>query len=204
MSHFCTKTSLIKRKGAEGCSFARHYCPLKSIAGGNNMKNKITLKLAACVSLLACIFLCAAGILVACNKPQIKPHDVEIVLINPHTGEPMARKEYIAEPPAGTPIEVKIKDLVTGEYLTDSDLPETTLDNSISIGIDRYLDWDYNASATVQNRNNTWPNRAEIETFYKIFEISVGFDCRPRNPENPREFQRKYKMMSMSFMFEYV
>lgn len=168
------------------------------------MKNKITLKLAACVSLLACIFICAAGILVACNKPQIKPHDVEIVLINPHTGEPMARKEYIAEPPAGTPIEVKIKDLVTGEYLTDSDLPETTLDNSISIGIDRYLDWDYNASATVQNRNNTWPNRAEIETFYKIFEISVGFDCRPRNPENPREFQRKYKMMSMSFMFEYI
>ena len=152
---------------------------------------------------LTCLFACAAGVLVACNK-QIEPHDVEIVLINPHTGEPMSRKEYIEEPPAGTPIEVKIKDLVTGEYLTDDDLPETTIADSLSIGILRFMDWDYNGAARVQNYHNTWPNREEIGTYYTVFEISVGFDCRPRNPENPREFQRKYTMESLSFRFEYV
>lgn len=168
------------------------------------MKNKITLKLAACVSLLACIFLCTAGILVACNKPQIKPHDVEIVLINPHTGEPMARKEYIAEPPAGTPIEVKIKDLVTGEYLTDDDLPETTLEYSINIGVLCYFDWEDNYGKRYQNYRNLWPNYEQAAPYYHVFKIAVSFDCRPLNPENPREFQRKYKMESMSFRFEYI
>ena len=161
---------------------------------------------AVLLTALITIFLlsCAAGVLVACNK-QIEPHDVEIVLINPHTGEPMSiAREYLTEPPAGTPIEVKIKDLVTGEYLTDDDLPETTIADSLSIGIVRYLDWDYNGSARVQNYHNTWPNREEIGTYYTIYKIAIGFDCRPRNPENPREFQRKYKMRSASFMFEYI
>ena len=159
------------------------------------MKRKITLKLAALAVTLTCVLACATGVLVACDKPEIEPHDVEIVLINPHTGEPMSiAGEYLAEPPAGTPIEVKIKDLVTGEYLTDDDLPETTIADSLSIGILRFLDWDCNGSARVQNRHNTWPNREEIGTFYTVFEISIGFDCRPDNPENPREFQRKYKM----------
>ena len=168
------------------------------------MKHKIAVKLVALAVTLTCVLACVAGVLVACDKPEIEPHDVEIVLINPHTGEPMSRKEYIEEPPAGTPIEVKIKDLVTGEYLTDEDLPETTIADSLSIGILRYLDWDYNGSARVQNRHNTWPNREEIGTYYTIYKIAISFDCRPDNPENPREFQRKYKMKSSSFRFEYV
>lgn len=169
------------------------------------MKHKIAVKLVALAVTLTCVLTCVAGVLVACDKPEIEPHDVEIVLINPHTGEPMSiAGEYLAEPPAGTPIEVKIKDLVTGKYLTDDDLPETTLADSLSIGILRFLDWDCNGSARVQNRHNTWPNREEIGTFYTVFEISIGFDCRPDNPENPREFQRKYKMSSASFMFEYI
>lgn len=170
------------------------------------MKNKITLKLAALVSLLTCLFISAAVMMTACVNTigKIEPHDVEIVLINPHTGEPMGYHEKIAEPPAGTPIEVKIKDLVTGEYLTDDDLPETTIADSLSIGIVRYLDWDYNGAARVQNNHNTWPNRAEIGTFYTIYKIAISFDCRPDNPENPREFQRKYRMKSSSFRFEYI
>lgn len=169
------------------------------------MKNKITLKLAACVSLLVCIFLCTAGILVACNKPQIKPHDVEIVLINPHTGEPMQMYgERIQEPPVGTPIEVKIKDLVTGEYLTDDDLPETTLEYSITIGIMCYFDWDDLNPGKYQNYRNLWPNYERVAPYYHVFEISVGFDCRPLNPENPREFQRKYISRVYYFKFEYI
>lgn len=167
------------------------------------MANKKVLKLAVLGAALVCLLVCAAGVLTACDK-QIEPHDVEIVLINPHTGEPMGYHEKIAEPLAGTPIEVKIKDLVTGEYLTDDDLPETTIADSLSIGILRFMDWDYNGAARVQNYHNTWPNREEIGTYYTVFEISVGFDCRPRNPENPREFQRKYTMESLSFRFEYV
>ena len=118
--------------------------------GGAMKTSKQIVKLVAFGVALTCLFACAAGVLVACDK-QIEPHDVEIVLINPHTGEPMSRKEYIEEPPAGTPIEVKIKDLVTGEYLTDDDLPETTLADSLSIGILRFMDWDYNGAARVQN-----------------------------------------------------
>ena len=165
------------------------------------MKHKIAVKLVALAVTLTCVLACAAGVLVACDKPEIEPHDVEIVLINPHTGKPMSRKEYIEEPPAGTPIEVKIKDLVTGEYLTDDDLPETTLADSISIGINYRLDWDDLNPGTYQNLRNIWPELIEP---YRVYEISVYFDCRPDSPENPREFQRKYKMRSASFMFEYI
>ena len=171
--------------------------------GGAMKTSKQIVKLIALGVALTCLFACAAGVLVACNK-QIEPHDVEIVLINPHTGEPMGYHEKIAEPPAGTPIEVKIKDLVTGEYLTDDDLPETTIADSLSIGMRRFMNWDYDGAAGVQNNHNTWPNREEIGTYFTVFEIYIGFDCRPRNPENPREFQRKYKMKSSSFRFEYV
>lgn len=167
------------------------------------MKNKITLKFAAFVSLLTCLFISAAVMMTACVNTigKIEPHDVEIVLINPHTGEPMGYHEKIAEPPAGTPIEVKIKDLVTGEYLTDDDLPETTIADSLSISIWYYLDWnDYNPGPR-DNYYNMWP---KITDPYLVYEIFVRFDCRPDNPENPREFQRKYKMESSSFRFEYI
>lgn len=169
------------------------------------MKNKITLKFAALVSLLTCLFISAAVMMTACVNTigKIEPHDVEIVLINPHTGEPMKTygEQQLEVPRSGTPIEVKIKDLVTGEYLTDDDLPETTIADSLSIGIVRYLDWDYNGSAIVQNRFNTWP---EFEAPYLVYKIAISFDCRPDNPENPREFQRKYKMENTSFWFEYI
>ena len=159
-------------------------------------KNKIT----ALAVALICLFMFGVGILTACNK-EIEPHDVEIVLINPHTGEPMAHHEKIAEPPAGTPIEVKIKDIVTGEYLTDDDLPETTLADSISIGINYRLDWDDLNPGTYRNLRNIWPELIEP---YRVYEIFVYFDCRPDNPDNPQEFQRKYTMESMSFRFEYI
>ncbi len=161
-------------------------------------------KYTSLVTVLICMLMVCAVMFVACNKPQIKPHDVEIVLINPHTGEPMARKEYIAEPPAGTPIEVKIKDLVTGEYLTDDDLPETTLEYSITIGIMCYFDWDDLNPGKYQNYRNLWPNYERVAPYYHVFEISVGFDCRPLNPENPREFQRKYISRVYYFKFEYI
>ena len=158
---------------------------------------------AVLLTALITIFLlsCAAGVLVACNK-QIEPHDVEIVLINPHTGEPMSiAREYLTEPPAGTPIEVKIKDLVTGEYLTDDDLPETTLAHSISIGIHCRLNWDDLNDRIYENSRNIWP---EFKEPYRVYEISVYFDCRPDEPDDPSGFQRKYTMESMSFSFEYV
>lgn len=168
------------------------------------MKHKIAVKLAALAVTLTCVLACAAGVLVACDKPEIEPHDVEIVLINPHTGEPMSRKEYIEEPPAGTPIEVKIKDLVTGEYLTDDDLPETTLADSITIGIVYYFDWDDNYGKRYENYYNLWPGYDEVPDYCRVFKIAISFDCRPDNPENPREFQRKYTMESLSCTFEYI
>ena len=165
------------------------------------MTNKFIIKLAALAVTLICVLACAAGVLVACDKPEIEPHDVEIVLINPHTGEPMGYHEKIAEPPAGTPIEVKIKDLVTGEYLTDDDLPETTIADSLSIGILRYLYVGDPNGARYENYYNLWP---AYKAPYPIYEIAISFDCRPDNPEHPREFQRKYKMATMSFIFEYI
>lgn len=166
------------------------------------MKNKIIFKLSALTFLLIFLISCMAGVLSACNDEEIEPHDVEIVLINPHTGEPMKTYgEYIEEPPAGTPIVVKIKDLVTGEYLTDDDLPETTLAESISISTWFHLDWDSGNRGALDNHHNLWP---ELEEPYLVYEIFIRFDCRPDNPENPDEFQRKYKMESVSFKFEYI
>ena len=171
------------------------------------MKRKITFKLAALAVILTCLFACAAGVLVACNnnKEVTAPRKVEIVLINPNPGEPMKTYgEFIENPPMGTPIEVKIKDAETGEYLTDEDLPGTTLERSLSIGIEGYLDWDDTSPARIQNYRNIWPTYGEETLYYRVIQISIMFDCRPKRLNNSEEFVRKYELTSMSYMFEYV
>lgn len=172
----------------------------------DNMKNKFIFKLAALAVILTCLFACVAGVLVACNnnKEVTAPRKVEIALINPNTGEPMRRKEYIESPPAGTPIEVKIKDAETGEYLTDEDLPGTTLERSLSIWIEGYLDWDDTSPASIQNYRNIWPTYGEETLYYRVVRINIMFDCRPKRLNNSEEFVRKYELTSMSFKFEYI
>ena len=170
------------------------------------MKNKNIFNRWRLLFLMIFLVSCMAGVLVACNnnKEVTAPRKVEIVLINPNTGEPMRRKEYIESPPAGTPIEVKIKDAETGEYLTDEDLPGTTLERSLSIWIEGYLDWDDTSPASIQNYRNIWPTYGEETLYYRVVRINIMFDCRPKRLNNSEEFVRKYELTSMSFKFEYV
>ena len=169
------------------------------------MTGKTRNKIAALVIASVCLFVCAAGMLVGCDR-EIEPHDVEVVLINPYTGEPMpGHGAQLEEPPAGTPLDVRIQDLVTGEDLTDEDLPEMTLAASITTSTRCFIDWDnYSASKTYDNPRIIWPSHERVEDYYHVFDIMVIFDCRPDEPDNPSEFQRKYFSKTAYFKFEYV
>lgn len=167
------------------------------------MNNKKGFKWAAVV--LSAIVLVAAMSVVftACNDDKRELHDVIIELINPNTGEIVQYGDKIELPPEGTKIEIRLKDLMTGEYLTDEDLPETTVEDSITIGIIKYRNWDHleehpNTRGPQPNYWNEWP------TEKGVYEFSFSFDCYPENPENPKEFKAKYDLSQGMACFELI
>lgn len=138
------------------------------------MRNKIVLKTAALAVVFACLLACAAGTLTACDKTP-EEHDVLIEVINPYTGEPIAYPHHakFPMPAADTPIEIRVKDRVTGKYLTDSDLKGSSLDASTSVSVACYSDWSKSSSDySYVNRSKTWPGE---DCPYTIFKITVNF-----------------------------
>lgn len=167
------------------------------------MNNKKGFKWAAVV--LSAIVLVAAMsvVLTACNNDEQELHKVRMELINPNTGEIVQYGDKIELPPEGTKIEIRLKDLMTGEYLTDEDLPETTVEDSITIGIIKYRNWEHleehpNTGGPQPNYRNEWPAEKGV------YKFSYSFDCRPAFPENPDTFKRKYALSSGMACFELV
>ena len=161
------------------------------------MKKKIAIMLLLTVMLTSCM-----AMLCACVNEEPEPREVELELINPTTGEVVQRDDVIDLPKEKTAIEVRIKDKETGEYLTDDDLPENTIKGSyraIVWRIDNEEHLDYTLTS------GYWPveddNVIAASRYYYRYEIVIYFECRPENPENPREFQRRYKHTQYSVRF---
>ena len=155
------------------------------------MKRKI---LAAAV-LIAMVVSVTSVFAAGCTDPEPEARDVTIELVNPYTGEAVQRHEEIAMPPAGTPLEYRVRDAETGEILTDDDIPENTVEGSCSLQLERMH--DYSDNTNVSDKSH-WPQEKGT------YQLSIYFDCRPRNPENPREFERKYHITSRSFTFTLI
>ena len=141
-----------------------------------------------------------------CVDEDPEPRDVELELVNPNTGEAVKWDETIDLPEEGTPIEVRIKDKESGEYLTDDDLPENTIKGSYYITF--YVLGTDNEEIDRWNPNGYWPTKDYLNeewprSQYNHYEVKISFDCRPKNPENPREFQRKYKMKT-DYVYFYI
>lgn len=167
------------------------------------MRKKTIFRWSAVVMSAALLIASMSVVLTACNKDEQEFRKVRMELINPNTGEIVQYGDKIELPPEGTKIEIRLKDLTTGEYLTDEDLPETTVEKSITIGIIKYLDWDHleetpNMGSPQPNYWNEWPSEKGV------YEFSYSFDCRPAFPENPDTFKRKYALSSGMSCFELI
>ena len=152
------------------------------------MKKKIAIILL--VTMLLTSFMV---MLCACQKEEPEPREVELELVNPTTGEAIKWDDTIDLPEEKTFIQVRIKDKDTGEYLTDNDLPENTVKESCNV---QFIILDNDGQRYRQKEYRYWPTKEDIESvpFYNYYGIQISFDCRPDDPINPREFERKYKM----------
>lgn len=155
------------------------------------MKRKILAAAVLIVMAVSVTSVFAAG----CTDPEPEARDVTIELVNPYTGEAVQRHEEISMPPAGTPLEYRVRDAETGEILTDDDIPENTVEGSCSLQLERMH--DYSDNTNVSDKSH-WPQERGK------YSLLIYFDCRPRNPENPREFERKYHIASQDIIFVIV
>lgn len=150
---------------------------------------------------LTCLFACAAGVLVACDKtPEV--HDVLIEVINPQNGEAIVYPHHakFSAPEQNTRIEVRIKDRVTGEYLTDKDLVGSSLEASTSILISCYSDWSERL-AQDGYLSDFWPSS---ESQYRIFRLTVTFTYPLPTQDNIGELDLRCKTSTLVVWCEYV
>ena len=91
-------------------------------------------------------------------------------------------------PKEKTYVEVRIKDKETGEYLTDEDLPQTTIKKSYHVYIEVYTDgWGKDVRPVLSSPY--WPEK--VEALYDHYKIAIFFDCYPEGLNDPY-FYRKY------------
>lgn len=150
------------------------------------------------IILILIIFTCVATF-GACVKDEVPSRPVKIEIINPNTGEVLQSDDVIDLPKEETPIEVRVKDKETGVYLTDDDLPGNTVIGSCNI-IVWLLDTKGHHMYIVTHNN--WPIEDDnVKTGRHRYKIVVDFDCRPKEPKDPKKFQRRYSntMMDVSF-----
>ena len=132
-----------------------------------------------------------------------EPRDVVLELVNPITGEIINNGDTIDLPEEGTPIQVRIKDKESGEYLTDDDLPENTVNGSYKI---QFMILDDTGHSHYQDRYEYWPTKEDIDFWWirdkcNWYEMRISFDCRPEKPKDPQNFVRKYKMKTENVRF---
>lgn len=161
---------------------------------------KIILKLAALGFALVCLLACAAGMLTACDKTP-EEHDVLIEVINPQNGEVIAYPHHakFSAPQASTPIEVRVKDRVTGEYVTDEDLQVSSLYDCTFIRIFCYSDWS-DTTAQEAYSSKWWPSS---ESPYRIFRLTVTFNYPPLT-EDVSEIDLWYGTTTIYIWCEYI
>lgn len=133
-----------------------------------------------------------------CWDEEEQNRDIKIELVNPNTGEAVGFREKIEIPPENTPIVFRVIDVETGKALTDDDLPETTLEDSINYNRYSLL---FLSGETVPLEYRYTKNKGYWPSEAGYYRISVRFDCLP---EDNKEIGRKYKRRIHSYSFELI
>lgn len=139
---------------------------------------------------------------VSCEK-EVEPRDVELVLINPNTGEPVEDGDVVIVPDERTVIDARALDKETGKVLTSEDLKFETIGRSLRVYLCPIVDGKLGATIT----NYLWPTREDvgkIMSFYGSdeYEMTLSFDCRPDHAGE--DFVRYYKMKTKYIRFRLI
>ncbi|MDE6614731.1 MAG: hypothetical protein K2K24_04395 [Clostridia bacterium] len=154
------------------------------------MKKKIAVIILTVILLTTCL-----AMFCACKDKD--PREVEIEIINPLTGELFVQDEVLDLPTEQTPIEVRVKDKNKGKYLTDKNLPKTTVKESLNIRVSRLWKNDYKE---LLNTNGYLPIEEENVVMSNYYEIEITFDCKPTDIEDD-DYKRKYEVKTASVCF---
>ncbi|MDE5991036.1 MAG: hypothetical protein K2H36_05590 [Clostridia bacterium] len=125
-----------------------------------------------------------------------KPRKVAIEIVNPLTGKVFEQDKILELPNEQTPIEVRVKDKIIRKYLTDKNLSDVTLEDSLSIKVSRLWKSNYKE---VLNTEGLLPIEEENVVASNYYEIEVTFDCKPANSDE--EYKRKYQETTASVCF---
>ena len=126
--------------------------------------------------------------LASCKEKEPISRRVELELIDPTTGKEVTNGSRMDLPKEKTYVEVRVKDKETGEYLTDEDLPQTTIKKSY-VNINVYTDgWEEQLRPVLSVPY--WPEK--VDALYDHYKISIFFDCYPEGLNDPY-FYRKYR-----------
>ena len=130
--------------------------------------------------IISAVFIVLAAVMaltfVSCEK-EVVPRDVELVLINPNTGEPLEDGDTVIVPDERTVIDARALDKETGKVLTSEDLK---IGRSLTVSLHPILDGKLGATMT----NYLWPTREEVNKIMSSYgsdeyKMTLWFDCRP-------------------------
>ena len=155
--------------------------------------------------IVVCMVLAAVMALtfVSCEK-EVVPRDVELVLINPNTGEPLEDGDTVIVPDERTVIDARALDKETGKVLTSEDLKFETIGRSLRVYLcPIILDGKLGATMT----NYLWPTREEVNKIMSVYgsdeyKMTVSFDCRPDHAGE--DFVRYYKRKTKYIRFRLI
>ncbi len=162
------------------------------------------------VLLLAALLLTVSmAMFSGCVDEEPEPREVELELVNPITGDAIKEGDTVDLPESETFMQVRVKDLETGEYLNDGDLPENTVRKSCKLS---FYVLEYNNVTDSFNTKHEWypisywPEKEDIkmytqEYFNYQYKVAIDFNCRPERPSNPKEFKCKYNMKTKYIRF---
>ena len=126
--------------------------------------------------------------LASCKEKEPISRPVKLELIDPTTGKEVINGSRMDLPKEKTYVEVRVKDKETGEYLTDEDLPQTTIKKSYRVNIYAYREELGHKGYPILSEPY-WPEK--VEALYDHYKISIFFDCYPEGLNDPY-FYRKY------------
>ncbi len=140
--------------------------------------------------------------LVSCEK-EVIPREVELILINPNTGEPVENGDTVILPDERMVIDARALDKETGKVLTSEDLKFETIGRSLRVYLCPIVDGKLGATMT----NYLWPTREEVDTIMSRYgsdeyKMTLSFDCRPDGAG--KNFVRYYEMKTIYIRFHLI
>ena len=148
-------------------------------------KRLLVMAVLAAILLTTCM-----SMLVGCEDE--KPRDVLLELVNPITGDIIKEGDTVDLPTEKTPFQIRVKDKVTGEYLTDDDIPENTIEGSCRARITAIS--SSGKSTIPLYTYGKWPMLEDLQfsSDYNHYRVDMYFEYASNEVVLQPKFKRKY------------